>query len=576
MELSEINKENSFRLYADINNEAPTKELATALGIPDPEKRQPDLQYFTSVFVSSGYNLNSAFFLPSELILAEESVIDKPLDIEHEQDKIVGHLFSKVFAYKDRTVFDPKALYSSLGNDVEKVSMDIITSSRLYKSRFPEVALDVMSGKYKVSMECYYHDFDIIVDNVIIPKIEAKAVGLIEMVNNIVSVVEGKKSLGSQRVGRVLRGILFSGCGLVENPANPDSVILETAAVDNTKFILDLTKIDSYMKTKQEKESIVVHALKGKEKDAASISAAFGGAHGHEVLPNVGGTFDDGEHTHMVDPSSLEKEVEIFFASDGSHRHAVNPGNGKVAFEKEHTHKVYFSGEDSFYSVETSLPIGQHNHEFIEVYPDKRSDSLHDDRIDPEDIQGVHGCLSYGGIHSHILVLKDGTKLKTLVPTDIIKYSEENSMAKKNKATAGVGTADGKPLSTPDICVSFKRYIYENSGDNPGVPANADTTPGLVPQVESLPIPPLPGAGDGVDQHDKIVKENWCSLFDEPCPVDGGMAVHPDCIRLVMDKVTRDKVASYIEKLNENREKVGVEKFVASINKILEEANKKL
>ena len=100
-----MNELGKLRLYASIQKEEPNKEISSILGIPPPEKRQPDLQYFTSVFVSSGFNLNSAFFLPSELIKARNTIPFKPLDIEHEQDKIVGHLQASAFAYKDGSVF---------------------------------------------------------------------------------------------------------------------------------------------------------------------------------------------------------------------------------------------------------------------------------------------------------------------------------------------------------------------------------------------------------------------------------------------------------------------------------------
>ena len=564
--------DNKLRLYANVNTVLPGKVLASALGIPPVEKRQPDLQYITAVFVSSGFNLNSAYFLPSELVMAKDTVVEKPLDLEHEQEKIVGHMYSSVFAYKDGTTFDPMELSSTLGNDVDKVPMDIIAAMRLYKARFPQVASDVDSGKYKVSMECYYRDFDIIVDNLVIPKKEAQAIGLVDVINNIVTVTDGTASKGKHRVGRVLRGMLFSGCGLVENPANLESLILETAGY-NDNYILDLTRIDSYMKAKQEKESIVIHSLEGSAKDLAYLSASYGGSHEHDVSADNSETFLDGTHTHLVVPSYLPEGTFVYFVSDGAHKHPFVSNKGTIGAEKEHTHKVYVEKRHGSYSVvESSAPVSIHSHEVLKVDVDESGE--HDDNKPMSTRSSMkRGSLlcqtGYGGVHHHVVILEDGTKLKTVTPSDIIKMEKEMKDDEKIES-AGTGNADGHPLSTPELCVSYKRHVYSKGGDNPGVPANADKTPGLVPQVESLPAPSGGGAGETITQQDTLVHENWCALFDSACTTPGGVAVHPECLRLVLDRTTEDVVSSYFEKLQINRKVLDVKKALSSLRKILE------
>lgn len=564
--------DNILKLYADVATADVSQELATALGIPDPAKRQPDLQYITAVFVSSGYNLNSAYFLPSELINARDTIAEKPLDLEHEQEKIVGHLYSSAFANKDGSLFDPVELSSQLGADVEKVSMDIITAMRLYKARFPELATEIVEGKYKVSMECYYRDFDIIVDNLIIPKAEATSIGLVDVINNVVTVVEGSKKVGKHRVGRVLRGMLFSGCGLVENPANPDSLILETAAVNNDNYILDLTKVDSYMKAKQEDETIVVHSLEGCEKDKAYLSASYGGSHRHDVPLDQGETFLDGSHTHLVLPDSLPDGHAVYFVRDGFHRHGFSSSNGKIESEKGHTHKVYIEKKGGGYvAVESGPAMTGHSHELAAVDVEESYD-YNTDKVSLKKGENM-GETSFGGVHHHNVVLEDGTKLKTVTPSDILKMDSSVKQEEKLEA-AGTGNVDGKPLSTPDKCVSFKRYVYAKGGDNHSPPPNADKTPGLVPQVDSVPAPGVGGAGETITQNDEIVHENWCSLFEVACTTPGGMAVHPECLRLVLDRTTKETVTNYYEKLEENRKKVGVNKALSSLLEIMEEANK--
>jgi len=533
-------------ICASVSTDYPKEELASFLGIPAPDKRQPDIQYFTSIFVSSGFNLNAAYFMPSELIAARDTIVDKPLDIEHEQDKIVGHLYSSAFVYKDGSVFDPAELAERVGIDVEKIPMDIVTASKVYKSRFLDIAQEIAEGKWSVSMECYYKDFDIIVDGIVIPKLEAKSIGLTQAINSVVPVRDGSLEKGSHRVGRVLRGIMFSGCGLVDNPANPESVILETA--NSNGYILDLTKVDSYMKAKQERESIIIHSLGGVERDQAYISASYGGSHDHAGYLSGDVLEFDGSHLHLVMPEAVPEGYNVYFKDfDGAHSHEMGTEKSFLAPEKNHTHNVYVKDkEDKIYKIETSTPIKEHFHE--------------------ENM--------FGGQHYHEIELKDGTKINTIIPEDILGKKEKMAEQDKNKEEAGVGGVDGHPLSKPNVCASFKRYVYEKGGDNPGQPANSDKTPGIVPQVESLPAPGQPGAADGITQDDRIKHENWCMLFDAACPVPGGQATHPNCLRWVLDRNTKDAITNYYEQIQENRKKAGIKKAVSSLMDIIDRAKR--
>lgn len=575
---------NKFHIRASILKGELNKEISYALSIPPPEERQPDLQYITSVFVSSGFNLNLAYFLPSELIKSRDTIVDKPLDIEHEQDKVVGHLCKSAFAYKDGTMFDPVEAKEQYGTDVDKLSMDILASAKLYRARYPELAQDVSDGKYSVSMECYFKDYDIIVNNIIIPKIEAKKAGLIKAVDNTIKVVEGDKSMGVHKVGRVLRDMLFSGCGLVENPANPDSVILETASksvmmetasriedaakrnATTDDYVLDLTKVESYMKAKQEKETIVIHNLEGQDKDSAYISAV-GGIHSHEISLESDQTFVDGEHHHVILPDSVPEGQYVYFSHDGTHRHQFDSKSGKISPEESHTHKFYVEYEDKRgdYKVkvyETGPAKKSHVHEVGGI--DVNSPSVKGDGS--EGTKGNFGITTRGGIHYHELKLKDGTKIKTLTPQDILRMDKDE---------AGVGSADGvDQIPEPEICVSFKRYVYSKGGDNPGEPANADKTPGLVPQVESLPAPTGGGAGNTITQNDEIVHENWCALFETACTTPAGQATHPKCLRLVLGRTTKEAVADFFERIEKERSNKQLADKIQTLKDLVEEASK--
>ena len=75
------NKLKKIYLEADIELHKETAALreraSKIINLPDEKKKQPDLLYFSAIFVSSGENLNHAYFLPSELVAAEGTIINK-------------------------------------------------------------------------------------------------------------------------------------------------------------------------------------------------------------------------------------------------------------------------------------------------------------------------------------------------------------------------------------------------------------------------------------------------------------------------------------------------------------------
>jgi hypothetical protein len=62
-----------------------------------------------------------------------------------------------------------------------------------------------------------------------------------KMFAKMAKVIKNGVEIAKGSVERVLRGIAFSGCGIVKNPANPPSVILETA--NNKDIKTDISDI---------------------------------------------------------------------------------------------------------------------------------------------------------------------------------------------------------------------------------------------------------------------------------------------------------------------------------------------
>jgi hypothetical protein len=208
------------------------KEAASVIELPKEGEKQIDLQYFSAVFVSSGANLNHAYFLPSELVKAEGTIVNKAMDVEHNEEEIVGHIYKRIFMDEGGKEISLEELASIEEASLDKKEVHIAIAGIIYKNRFPDLAEEVVSGKWCVSMEAYFKNFDVKVGDLIITRKEAEVLGIADDVSifgRIGKVFKAKKEIAVGKIDRVLRGITFSGCGFVKKPANPTSVVLETA-----------------------------------------------------------------------------------------------------------------------------------------------------------------------------------------------------------------------------------------------------------------------------------------------------------------------------------------------------------
>lgn len=257
------NKQHPIELEANIQLIEETEELKKAVAsiVSFPDNKTPDLSYFTGIFVSSGENLNKAYFMPSELVKAHDTIANKPLDIEHSESEIVGHIYDAAFIDRAGNKVEVSDLKNKTTAELEKIELDVMIAGILYKSRFPELAKEVKDNKWKLSMETYFTDFDVKVGNVIMTQQEAEALGLAseDVLGKIAKILRRGTEIAKGAVTRVLRNLLFSGCGLVKNPANPRSVILEVAAKrsqkhDDAEIVIELEPVNGDNTMAKDKE----------------------------------------------------------------------------------------------------------------------------------------------------------------------------------------------------------------------------------------------------------------------------------------------------------------------------------
>jgi hypothetical protein len=207
------------------SNRTDIEKTLAGYGFSNPD--QIDLYYLNSVLVSTGWNRNDDVFDPGEAWAAKDTPVDKQFNYMHDESDIIGHITGSMVVDKN-------------GDQVESEDMpevfDIVTSAVLYKSwsdpelreRMDTLIQEIEEGKWAVSMECLFSNFDY---SVVSPDGGMKVVARDEsssFLTKHLRVYGGQGEYEGYKVGRLLRGIAFSGKGLVNKPANPRSIILDT------------------------------------------------------------------------------------------------------------------------------------------------------------------------------------------------------------------------------------------------------------------------------------------------------------------------------------------------------------
>jgi len=231
-----IENNNSIAFSCDIlqqrkfnPNEEELKHSFAFLGDAAPE-RQDDLYYLNSVLVSAGWNKNDDVFGIQELWNARKTPVNKQFNYMHDDTDIIGHITGSMVVDHDGKKIENK---SKDGDELPE-KIDIITSAVIYKTwsdpstrkRIAELIQEIDQGKWSVSMECIFNNFDYAI---IGPNNEQKVLSRTEessFLTKHLRAYGGNGEYQGYKIGRLLRGFYFSGKGLVAKPANPRSIIL--------------------------------------------------------------------------------------------------------------------------------------------------------------------------------------------------------------------------------------------------------------------------------------------------------------------------------------------------------------
>jgi len=192
-----------------------------------------DLFFVESVLASIGWNKNDDVFDRFETWAARNTPAFKQFNYQHNEDDIIGTLASsKVVDFEGNSIADDTN-FEDLPDKFE-----VVVGSYLWKhwsdenkqERMNKIIAEIGEGKWCVSMECLFPDFDYAVIN---PEGQHKVIARNEessFLTKHLRIYGGSGEYQGFQIGRLLRSFAFSGKGLVENPANSRSVILNSAA----------------------------------------------------------------------------------------------------------------------------------------------------------------------------------------------------------------------------------------------------------------------------------------------------------------------------------------------------------
>lgn len=212
-----------------------------------------DLYRLHTIMVSTGMNKNDDVFTKKELWVAKETPIDKPLNIEHSPRSIVGHIIYSSMIDDQCNLVDEFEEEDEIRDD----TYHLLTAGVIYKhlnsidedleKECSKLIEEIENGEWYVSMECLFADFDYALLHPVFGKRCIKRDESTAFLTKYLRIYGGDGYYNSMRIGRVLKGLIFSGKGLVKNPANPNSIILNNVDVFSGSYasLSDLNLTDN-------------------------------------------------------------------------------------------------------------------------------------------------------------------------------------------------------------------------------------------------------------------------------------------------------------------------------------------
>lgn len=336
------------------------KRLSAQAGIND-----KDLYYTQSILVTTNWNKNDDIFDNEEVWAAKETPVHKPTNIEHKETEIVGHITAN-------WPITEEGLYIDYNTPMENLPerFHILTASVIYtgftdpemKQRIAKLISEIEDGTKYVSMECFFQGFDYGLSDKSTG--EFKVLARNETTAFLTKHLRAYGGMGEHenyKVGRVLRGITFSGKGFVDKPANPESIIF-----DKEDFKFENSK--SSNKKNQDINETGVFSNQAENKEATMSSEAFN--------PNIkeGEAMSDCSEVVAEAVASVEEvkakasELETLLATEKEEHANLKAAYEAILAEKEEAAK---NSAETLASIQAELDAAN---EVIAAYKNKEEE----------------------------------------------------------------------------------------------------------------------------------------------------------------------------------------------------------
>jgi len=196
-----------------------------------------DLYFTKSILVSTNWNKNDDVFCPKQTWVARHTPSHKPTNLEHDENKLVGHVVDSFAIDTDGKIISDDTSIDELPDKYHLVTGAVIYKnweSQDLKERTQTLIQAIEDGKKFVSMEVLFTDFDYAIGNADGSiKVKARNEETAWLTKHL-RAYGGTGSYQDYKVGRLLKNMTFCGKGYVDKPANPESIIF--SANNNFNF----------------------------------------------------------------------------------------------------------------------------------------------------------------------------------------------------------------------------------------------------------------------------------------------------------------------------------------------------
>lgn len=289
-----------------------------------------DLYPFYAILVTAGItNKNLDHFDVEETYAARHSPLDKPVNLGHSQEMTCGHILDCI-AVDD----DLKPLKEPTENGDLPIRLHLVISAVIYKvwenpqkqAQINDIIDKISKGQIFVSMEALFRDFAYLLTHASTK--EQKIIERNEKTSGLTKYLRQYKGPGriyDYELARVLRNITFSAVGIVDKPANPESIIsasLDLFSGNNLSFASDNTSLAS------ESEQVYInieHTKSGENNMSNEVTkgAEDGGGFNHQYRVEDHPTYQalHNEHTALKHQHTALQDDHNRLKKDHDHIH---------------------------------------------------------------------------------------------------------------------------------------------------------------------------------------------------------------------------------------------------------------